>query len=261
LESKKTSSEDKDFLKTLDRGLAVIKSFDSETPSMTLTKVARKNGMSRASARRFLKTLSRLGYVLQVGNTYQLTARILDIAYCYLNNLDFLDVITPIMREVNRKLGKACSIAVLDGEDVVYIARAHATQKILSVNLQVGSRLPAFCTSMGRVLLATLPENRREEFLRDAKLKAYTAHTITDPDRLRELLHQVKQDGYAIVDQELEESLCAMAIPIHNRAGIVVCAMNVGLPASQIAIGDLIDTHLPVLKDAAQKAEQLLAHH
>ncbi len=251
----------KDFLKTLARGLSVIKSFDKENLKMRLSEVAQKNNMSRASARRFLLTLQSLGYIIKDGDQFCLSAKILELGHQYLSNLDFIEVILPLMREVSRELGKACSAAVLDGNDIVYIARIPSQHQILTVNLNVGSRLPAYCTSMGRVLLAKLSDTELENFLKQSVLKAYTSKTITDPSQLIKAIRQAKTDTYSFVDQELEESLRSLSIPVHNRNGKVVCAINVGMPVGQVEVEQIISDYLPVLKRAAEKAELALAHH
>ena len=251
----------KDFLKTLARGLDLIKSFDHDTPKMTLSEVARKNAMSRASARRFVLTLENLGYLIKVGDGFQLSVNILDLSSQYLLNLDFIQVITPFMREVSQKLGKACSAGILNGPDIVYVARIPSQQQILSVNLNIGSNLPAFCTSMGRVLLADLSDADLDEYLRKVELHSYTEKTVKDISQLAKIILQVRQDGFSIVDQELEMSLRAIAVPVHNNFGKVVCAMNVGVPVGQVKMNEVISTYLPVIKEAAEKAEQSLLHH
>ncbi|MCH7658426.1 MAG: helix-turn-helix domain-containing protein [Bacteroidetes bacterium] len=252
-------NNDKDFLKTLARGIDLIKSFDTDDPRMTLTEVARKNDMSRASTRRFLLTLKSLGFIMQEDNRFQLTAKILEIGYQYLANLDFIEVIIPFMREVSRILGKACSAAVLDDTDIVYVARIPSQQQILSVNLHIGSRLPAYCTSMGRVLLVSLSDPELESYFDRAELISRTQQTVTSEKKLREIIMHVRHDGYAVVDQELEESLHSIAVPVHNRRGDVLCAMNVAMPVGRLEMTKAVSA-LPVLKEAAEKAEIVLAH-
>lgn len=251
----------KDFLKTLSRGLSLIRSFDFENPKMTLSEVARKNNMSRASARRFVLTLESLGYLVRSGDYFQLTANILDIGYNYLQNLNFIEIITPYMREVSQNLGKACSASILNGTDIVYVARIPSQQQILSVNLNIGSHLPAYCTSMGRIMLADLSKEDLEEYFQMAQLKNYTDKTVTDPEKLRHIILKVKKDGYSIVNQELEKSLQAIAVPVHNNEGHVICSMNVGMPVGQVNMNQVMSEYLPVLKTAAQKAEKALIHH
>lgn len=251
----------KDFLKTLDKGLAVIKSFDTDSSRMTLSEVANKNKLSRASARRFLLTLQHLGYVIKVDESFQLTAKILEIGHQFLNNLDFIGVITPFMREASRKLYKACSASILHETDIVYIARIPSQHQILSVNLNLGSRLPAYCTSMGRILLGNLNKEELDAYFSQAELRSYTSHTITNINKLRKLVKQAQIDGYCIVNQELEENLCSVAVPVHNEHGRVLCAINVGMPVGQLKIREIKSNYLPVLQEAASKAETILAHH
>ncbi len=249
----------KDFLKTLDKGLMVIKSFDNESPRMTLTQVASKTKMSRASARRFLLTLQDLGYVIKVDDSFQLTAKILEIGHQYLSNLNFIEVITPFMREVSRKLFKACSASILDDKDIVYVARIPSQHQILSVNLNIGSRLPAYCTSMGRVLLGNLSEEELNLYFEQAQLISHTTHTVTEVGKLRKLVTLAREDAYCIVNQELEENLCSVAVPVRNQQGKVLCAINVGMPVGKLKVRDIIQDYLPVLQEAASKAETILS--
>ena len=255
------SDNSKDFLKTLDKGLIVIKAFDGDNPRMTLSQVARKTNLSRASARRFLLTLAKLGYLIKVDDSFQLTAKILEIGHQFLTTQDFIEVITPFMREVSRKLYKACSASILNESDVVYVARIPSQHQILSVNLSIGSRLPAYCTSMGRILLGNLSEDELDLHLSQAKLLSLTKHTITDIPSLREIIMQTKKQGYCIVNQELEENLCSVAVPVRNQQGKVLCAINVGMSVGQLKLEDVSKEYLPVLKEAASRAESILAHH
>ena len=167
---------------------------------------------------------------------------------------------TPLSEE-SRKLYKACSASILNESDVVYVARIPSQHQILSVNLSIGSRLPAYCTSMGRVLLGNLSEDELDLHLSEAELLSHTKHTITDIPTLREIIVQARIQGYCIVNQELEESLCSVAVPVHNRQGKVLCAINVGMSVGQLKIGDVTKEYLPVLKEAASRAESILAHH
>jgi len=253
------TNHSKDFLKTLDKGMMVIKSFDSESPRMTLTQVASKTKMSRASARRFLLTLQDLGYVIKVDDSFQLTAKILEIGHQYLSNLNFIEVITPFMREVSRKLFKACSASILNDTDIVYVARIPSQHQILSVNLNIGSRLPAYCTSMGRVLLGNLNEEELNLHFEQAHLISHTTHTVTEVGKLRKLVSLVREDGYCIVNQELEENLCSVAVPVRNQQGQILCAINVGMPVGKLKVRDITQDYLPVLQEAASKAETILA--
>jgi IclR family pca regulon transcriptional regulator len=257
----KEATNSKDFLKTLDRGLAVINAFDGDTPRMTLSEVARKTNMSRASARRFLLTLEHLGYILKIDDSFQLTAKILEIGHQYLSNLNFIEVITPFMREVSRKLYKACSASILHETEIVYVARIPSQYQILSVNLNIGSRLPAYCTSMGRILLTKLNAKELDAYFLKAELVKHTSHTITDTGRLKEVIARVAKDGHCIVNQELEENLCSVAVPVRNLEGKVLCALNVGMPVGQVKKREILSDYLPALKEAAASAERILAHH
>ena len=252
---------EKDFLKTLAKGLEVIKSFDRQHSKMTLSELAKKNDLSRASARRFLLTLQSLGYIEKEKDQFYLKAKILELGYQYLSNLDFIEILLPIMKEVSKNLGKACSAAVLDGTEIVYVARIPSQQQILSVNLNIGSRLPAYCTSMGRALLSGHSSNEIRDILSKMDLKSYTRNTVVDPEELLNIILKVKQDGYSIVDQELEESLCSISKPIHNEYGSIVCAINVGIPVGLVKMNEVLHTYLPVLEEAVIQAETALAHH
>ncbi len=252
---------DKDFLKTLARGLALITSFEPQHSAMTVAEVARKNRMSRASARRFLLTLKHLGYVIQVDDRFQLTAKILGLGYLSLASLDFIESITPFMKEVTQKLERSCSAAVLEEGDIVYVARIPYQRNIISVNLQIGSRLPAYATSMGRVLLAELSDEELDRYLAESEFEKLAPHTVTDPEQLKNIILKARRDGYALAEQQLELSLRSLAIPIRNRHGTVLCAINVSMPAETIVAEEAIGSYLPVLRKTAARIEQVLAGH
>lgn len=233
----KSQSEaiDKDFLTTFARGLEVIKSFDTQTPSMSLTEVAKKNNLSRASARRFLLTLQKLGYVQSDGKRFKLTAKILELGYSYLASLNFSEIITPFLERIAHQLGESCSATVLDGQDVVYIARV-PIRGLIPVNLQIGARLPAYLTSMGRVLLANLPEAQLETFLANAPFEKLTPYTLSSAEHLRAEIKRVRAQGYAIVDQELELGLRTVSVPVYDRHRHVSFALNVATHASKVSM-------------------------
>jgi len=232
----KSQSEtiDKDFLTTFARGLEVIKSFDTQTPFMSLTEVAKKNNLSRASARRFLLTLQKLGYVHSDGKRFKLTAKILELGYSYLASLNFSEIITPFLERIAHQLGESCSATVLDGQDVVYIARV-PIRGLIPVNLQIGARLPAYLTSMGRVLLASLPEAQLETFLVNAPFEKLTPYTLSSAEQLRAEIKRVRTQGYAIVDQELELGLRTVSVPVYDRHRHVSFALNVATHASKVS--------------------------
>jgi len=249
--------EDRDVVRSLVKGLEVIQAFSRSRPRMTLTDVARETGMTRAAARRFLLTLVREGYADTDGKVFWLRPRVLDLGFAYLSAMGLWEVAQPVMREIVDRTGESCSASVLDGLDVVYIARV-PTQRVLSVGLSVGSRLPAFATSMGRVLLAGMPADAFEALLARATLPRHTEHTVCDRDALRGIVGRVRADGHAMVDQELEIGLRSIAVPIRNRAGEVIAALNIGTHAGRVTPERMIETLLPPLVDGSGRITAML---
>ncbi|GAA1721149.1 IclR family transcriptional regulator C-terminal domain-containing protein [Isoptericola hypogeus] len=247
-----------EFVQSLDRGLAVIRAFGARRPSLTLSDVARETGLSRASARRFLHTLVELGYVRFDGREFALRPAVLDLGYAYLSSLSLPDVAAPHLERLSDQVGESSSVAVLDGTDIVYVARV-ATHRIMSAAIRVGTRFPAFATSMGRAILANLPEDEREAFLASAELPALTAHTVTSAGKLRAALDRVREAGWALVDQELEEGLRSAAAPLRDARGAVVAAVNVSAPVRRGDVAEITDDILPPLLSAAKQIEADLA--
>jgi IclR family pca regulon transcriptional regulator len=243
-----------DFVQSLDRGLAVIRAFGPDRERLSLSEVARATGLTRAAARRFLLTLVSLGYVRSDGREFSLRPRVLELGYAYLSGLALPDVAAPHMEELVARLHESSSISVLDGQHVVYVVRV-PTKRIMTVAISVGTRFPAYATSMGRVLLAALPGDELDRYLAEASLTPLTALTVTDPARLRELLAEVAQQGYAIVDQELEEGLRAVAAPIRGAADVGTAAINVSAHASRVSMAALREEILPVLLETAAQIE------
>jgi IclR family transcriptional regulator, pca regulon regulatory protein len=243
-----------DFVQSLDRGLAVIRAFGPDRERLSLSEVARATNLTRAAARRFLLTLVSLGYVRSDGREFSLRPRVLELGYAYLSGLSLPDVAAPHMEELVARLHESCSISVLDGQHVVYVVRV-PTKRIMTVAISVGTRFPAYATSMGRVLLAALPPDELERYLAEAKLEPLTDRTVTDPDRLRELLAEVAEQGYAIVDQELEEGLRAVAAPIRGAPDVGMAAINVSAHAARITMDGLREHILPALLDTAAQIE------
>lgn len=248
----KTESEvvDKEFLTTFARGLEVIKSFDAQSPKMTLSELAKKNGLSRASARRFLLTLQTLGYVASVDKQFSLTAKILDLGYSYLSSLNLTEVITPFIERVAHQLSESCSATVLDGHEIVYIARI-PRKELIPISLQIGARLPAYATSPGRVFLAALPEDQLQSFLNSVDFRQLTPRTIC-PKNLPDELNKVRLQGYAIVDQELELGMRAVAVPVYDRRQQLVFAINVSSHISTVSLKDIVDKFIPIMQQAAR---------
>jgi IclR family pca regulon transcriptional regulator len=249
-----------DFVQSLDRGLQVIRSFGPEHQQMTLSDIARLTGLTRAAARRFLLTLTTLGYVRNDGRTFSLTPRVLELGYAYLSALSLTDVAQPHVEDLVERVHESSSVAVLDEDHIVYVVRV-PTRRIMTVAISVGTRFPAYATSMGRVLLAGLdPEelDRRFEHLPPVQL---TKQTVTDVDKLREIIHQVRAHGFAVTDQELEDGLLSAAAPIRDRTGTVVAAINASAQAPRISMKQLREEILPEVLEAARRIESDLASH
>lgn len=249
--------ESRDFVASLAKGLAVIRAFGREAPEQTLTEVASRTGMSRAAARRFLHTLTSLGYAEMEGKRFRLTPKVLDLGYAYLASLSFAEIAQPFMEQVTAAVQESCSACVLDGPDIVYVARV-PTKRIMSVTLSIGTRLPACATSMGRVLLAGLSQQELQRLLERIELRPLTPHTVTDRTELERRVAAVRQQGYALVNEELEEGLRSIAVPIHARSGRVVAAMNISGHASRVTPDYMIETYLPALRCAAEGIENCL---
>jgi IclR family transcriptional regulator, pca regulon regulatory protein len=243
-----------DFVQSLDRGLAVIRAFGPEREQLSLSEVAKATGLTRAAARRFLLTLVKLGYVRTDGRKFSLRPRVLELGYAYLSGLALPEVAAPHLEELVAKLRESSSISVLDGHQIVYVARV-PTKRIMTVAISVGTRFPAYATSMGRVLLAAMSEDDLDRYLSEVKLERLTARTVTNPDRLRVIVREVGRQGYAIVDQELEEGLRAVAAPIHGAPEVGTAAINVSAHASRVSMVALRAQILPALLETARQIE------
>src|SRR5580693_3046238 len=245
-----TAPRNSDFVQSLDRGLAVIRAFGPDRERLSLSEVARETGLTRAAARRFLLTLVKLGYVRNDGREFSLRPRVLELGYAYLSGLGMPEVAAPHLEELVAQVRESSSISVLDSQHIVYVARV-PTKRIMTVSISVGTRFPAYATSMGRVLLAGLSEDDLSRYLAEADLAPITGRTVTDPDRLREILRDVAKQGYAIVDQELEEGLRAVAAPIHGAGGAVTAAINLSAHASRVSMSSMRTELLPHLLETA----------
>ena len=243
-----------EFVRSLERGLAVIRAFGTDRARMTLSEVAREADLSRASARRFLHTLVELGYVVTDGRVFALRPQVLELGYAYLSSLSLPEVAQPHLEQLVEDVGESSSVAVLDGADIVYVARV-ATRRIMSAAIQVGTRFPASATSMGRAVLAHVSDGEREAFLAGATLLPLTARTITDKGSLRAELHAVREQGWALVDQELEEGLRSIAAPLCDAAGRVIAAVNVSAPVRRGPVEEMVTGLLPPLLRAAREIE------
>jgi IclR family pca regulon transcriptional regulator len=244
-----------DYVQSLARGLAVLRTFDRDLPRMSLAAVAARSGLSRAAARRLVLTLQHLGYVRADGRDYTLTPRVLELGYGFLGSLNLSDLAQPLMEELSRRVDESCSMAVLDGQSIVYVARV-PVRKVMTVSLGVGARLPAFASSMGRVLLTGLSDAELDAWLRACRLNAYTSHTVTEPDQLRRLIGDVREQGFAYVEQELELGLCSIAVPVRNRQGQVAAALNIGMRFHDDARRRALEVLVPALGETAEALER-----
>jgi IclR family pca regulon transcriptional regulator len=243
-------------LQSLERGIAVIQVFSRERPALTLSEVARLTGITRATARRILLTLEEVGHVRSDGRLFSLTPRVLTLGWAYLSSLNLWETAQPMMEELAQRTNESCSAATLDLPDIVYVARM-PTRRIMTISLGVGTRLPASCTGMGRVLLADLPDDELEAFLADVELEPFTERTITDRDRLREVIGGVRENGWALMDQELEVGLRSVAAPLRAN-GRTVAALNIAVGAPRVSLDDLRGAILPELLSAAGRISAAL---
>lgn len=240
-----------DLVQSLMRGLEVIKVFGGSGPAaLTLSEVAETTGLTRATSRRILLTLAEMGYIHQEGRQFSLTPRILELGYSYISSLELWELCQPHMRELVQELRESCSMAVLDLPEIVYVARV-PMKRVMTVTLAVGSRLPAHATSMGHVLLAHLPPDKLDGFLATAELEPLTPRTITDPVKLKTHLGQVREQGWALIDQHLETGVRSIAAPIRRPDGSVPAALNVSAHSQRTNLDELRRRFLPRLLDTA----------
>jgi IclR family pca regulon transcriptional regulator len=248
------SGRNPDYVQSLERGLAVIRAFGAERPELRLSDVARETGLTRAAARRFLLTLVRLGYVRQDGNTFSLRPRVLELGYAYLSALSLPEVAQPHMETLVSEVNESSSVAVLDDLDIVYVARV-PTQRIMTITIAVGTRLPAYATSMGRVLLAGLDRGALEERLERMEIERLTLTTVPDLGTLRQRIDDVRDAGWAAVDQELEQGVRSAAVPIRDATYGVAAALNVSVHATRMTMQALRRQVVPRLLRTAEAIE------
>jgi IclR family transcriptional regulator, pca regulon regulatory protein len=246
------------YVQSFARGLQVIRSFSADAPSQTLTEVAARSNLTRAGARRILLTLETLGYVTNDGKHFSLTPRILDLGFAYLSSMPIWNLAEPVMESLVEEVKESCSAAVLEGPDIVYVMRV-PTHKIMSISLGVGSRLPAYCTSMGRMLLAGLEDSEVQARLQASELRPLTRHTVTQADELMAKVRTARKQGWCLVNQELEEGLVSLAAPVTDRTGKTVAALNISGQANRTSAKVMQDAMLPPLLKSAQLISRLLA--
>jgi IclR family pca regulon transcriptional regulator len=251
------SIEHRESVQGLRRGFAVIRAFSADARELTIADVATRTGLPRAVARRYLFTLEELGCIVHSGASFKLTPRLLDLGFTYLSTVQVATLAQPFLEKVVAKLHESSSIGVLDGHDCVYVARVPA-KRIMSINLAVGSRLPAHATSMGKVLLAYLPPERLEAYFASGPLQRLTKRTLCEEAKLRKALDDVRARGWALCDQETEVGVRAVAAPIFDRLHQVHAALNVGSHATRVPLKVLKHDYLPVVLEAARKMSRVL---
>jgi IclR family pca regulon transcriptional regulator len=250
-------SDDRDFVNSLARGLTVIKAFNRARPSMTLSEVAKRTGLNRAAARRFLLTLVREGYAETDGKYFRLRPKILELGFSALSSISFAEIARPIMDDLANEIDEMCLAAVLDGDWVVYVLRT-STQRVVSVNLDVGSRLPAFCMSTGRVLLAALPNEELDRWLADLTVVRHTEHTIVSKRKLRDAILRARREGYSSMAEEYEIGFRSLSVPITDIAGEVIAALNICCPSARVSLERMELDFLPPLRRAAVDIQESL---
>lgn len=246
-----------DFVLSVARGLKVIEAFEGNVGGLSASEIAQYTGFSRAAVRRFLLTLELLGYAETDGRVYSLKAPVLKLGFSYLSSTSLPAFAQSLTERLAEVLHESASVSVLAADQIVYVARASA-KRVMSIGLSIGSRLPAYCTSMGRVQLAALPDPVLEEYLNRVQLKPMTARTVTDKARFAALIQEVRVNGFALSDEELEVGLRSLAVPVRSRTGHVVAAMNIGVHAAQISRSDLLEKFLPALRESGQMLGEIL---
>jgi IclR family pca regulon transcriptional regulator len=252
-------SGDPDFMTSLARGLAVIRAFSQQRQRLSIAQISLRTGISRAAVRRCLYTLGRLGYAgSDDGRNFALRPRMLALGHAYLSSAPLAASAQPLLDQVSANVQESCSMAILDGDDIVYLARSSSSTRIMSIDLGIGSRLPAFCTSMGRVLLAGLPGSELNAFLQRLVAAPHTNRTIVAKDKLRDAIAAARAAGFAIVDQELEIGLRSIAVPVVDVRGRPAAAINISTQAARVSIADMEKRFLPALRAAAADLSLLL---
>lgn len=253
-----SSGKHRDFVQSLERGLAIIRVFDADRPRLTVSEIAHLAGLTRAAVRRFLFTLTELGYVQTHRDGYQLTPQVLELGYSYLSSLTFPDAALPHLERLVAETGEASEGSVLDRGDVVYVVRVPGPA-LMTISVSIGARRPAYATSMGRVLLANLPPAQLDAYLENTHLDPILPNTITDVTALREELSKVRQQGYALVDQELEIGLVAIAVPVRDRHGRTRAAVNLSTHIGRRSAADMVAL-APRVQQAAADIELGMRH-
>lgn len=244
---------DPDFMASLARGLAVVQAFQERKRHLTIAQISHRTEIPRAAVRRCLYTLIKLGYATTDGRTYSLLPKVLTLGHAYLSSTPLAVSAQPYLDRMSEQLHEACNMATLEGDDILYIARSATTQRLISVDLSVGGRLPAYCTSMGRILLAALDDVTLNEYLAHAEFQAKTSRTLHTPGALLECLKKVREQGWCIVDQELEQGLRSIAVPVYDASGQVLAALNVSTHAGRVPRTELEQRFLPIMLSSSRE--------
>jgi IclR family transcriptional regulator, pca regulon regulatory protein len=256
-----SDSEGKDrpayFVQSLERGFEILRAFNRDYPRMTVSDVARRTGLTRGTAQRFLLTLTDLGYAEHDGKHFGLRPKVLDLGFAYLASNELWEAVEPFVENVVNQLNESCTVGVLDLPDVMYVCRVQA-RRVVNAALSVGSRIPANASSLGRVLLAYAEPHVLDAYLAGPPLPKRTSRTITDPDEMRKTLEEVRRTGWAMGDQEFEDGVRSLSVPLRGRHGKVIAAMKVVAPTSRATKDELIRKFLPILKTAADHANEAL---
>ena len=248
---------DRDVMGGLAKGLSVIETFAAERPRQSISNVAAASGLDRATARRCLLTLWNLGYAEYDGKYFTLTPRVLRLGTACLATMPLPQLVQPHLDELSEEIGESSSVSILDGGEIVYVARA-AQRKVMSISLMPGSRLPAYCTSMGRVLLAALPESEARTRLTSKALSKRTDYTLTDTDAIMIELAHIRKNGWAAIDQEVEIGLRSIAVPLTTSRAKVIAALNVGIPVRDVDFYEQVKNYLPALQVTAKRIQEIL---
>lgn len=247
----------RDLMGGLAKGLAVIETFGFDRPRLSISEAAERSGLDRATARRCLLTLAHHGYADWDGKFFTLTPRVLRLGTASLASMPLPQIVQPVLDALSDRIGESSSVSILDGPEIVYIARA-SQRKVMSISLMPGSRLPAYCTSMGRILLAALAETERLAILGPGPLPRRTAATQTSLTDVLTAIERAGSDGFAVIDQEVEAGLVSIAVALRDMRGRVVAALNIGLSSGTCPAGDLAARYLPDLQAAAAELRQVL---
>lgn len=247
-----------DMMGGLAKGLRVIEAFTADTPRLSISEAAEIAGLDRATTRRCLLTLAEQGYCAYDGKFFTVTPRVLRLGTGCLASMPLPRIVQPWLDQLSEQIGQSTSVAILDGAEIVYVARA-AQRRVMSIALMPGSRLPAYCTSLGRVMLAALPERQVKEHLETQSLLARTPYTLNTVEAVMGELSRVRSQGYAAVDQEVEPGLRSVAVPLRNARGTVVAALNTGLAASPEPMAEVIEAYLPSLQKVSRELQGVLA--